>query len=175
MLLPSALRRVLLLCALLAPFTVSQAFAQSGTPGIDGGTGLAAVYSYVPPGIPAMEIDVWGAIRQPGRYRVPRTMELLDVLSVAGGPVIGTDEEGRTQEAIVRLSREGTNGRDLLFEAQLADVERGTAVPPPVTENDILSVQVRVRARLYWRDVLSVTTSVAALTLLFLNIFDRGN
>ncbi|MEM8556261.1 MAG: hypothetical protein AAGG50_00305 [Bacteroidota bacterium] len=165
-------RVLVLLCVALA--TLPAAHAQSGTPGIDGGTGLAAVFSYVPPGIPAMEVDLWGAIRQPGRYRVPRTMELLDVLSLAGGPVIGTDEEGRTQEAIVRVSRDGASGRDLIFEAQLADVERGTMVPPDMLEDDIVSVQVRVRARLYWRDVLSVTTSVAALTLLFLNIFDRG-
>lgn len=161
------------LAASLSLFLSPAAHAQVG---IDGGTGTATVYAYIPPGQPVKEVDVWGAIRQPGRYRIPRDMELLDLLTLAGGPIIGTDEEGQSQEAVVRISRAQEDGeRVQIYEAQLDEITYDSRNVPDLLEEDIVSVQVRVRARLYWRDVLSVTTSVAALTLLFLNIFDRGS
>ncbi len=48
----------------------------------------AASYYYVSkPGELTMQVNVWGYVHNPGRYEVPTSTDLIQLLSFAGGPI----------------------------------------------------------------------------------------
>jgi hypothetical protein len=48
----------------------------------------AASYFYVSkPGELTMQVNVWGYVHNPGRYEVPTSTDLIQLLSFAGGPI----------------------------------------------------------------------------------------
>jgi hypothetical protein len=64
--------------------------------------------------------------------------------------------------------------RALIFESQLDEMLRGSALYPTFRDDDIIVVEtIRPPQRFTWRDAISVLSSVGTLTLLALRIFDR--
>jgi SLBB domain len=64
--------------------------AQVVTGGLAGGlpSASAASYYYVSkPGELTMQVNVWGYVHNPGRYEVPTSTDLIQLLSFAGGPI----------------------------------------------------------------------------------------
>jgi hypothetical protein len=50
--------------------------------------GSAASYYYIgKPGELTMNVNLWGAVKSPGRYEVPSSTDLVQLLSFAGGPL----------------------------------------------------------------------------------------
>ena len=50
--------------------------------------GSAASFYYIgKPGELTMQINLWGAVKNPGRYEVPSSTDLVQLLSYAGGPL----------------------------------------------------------------------------------------
>lgn len=50
--------------------------------------GSAASYYYIgKPGELTMNVNLWGAVKNPGRYEVPSSTDLVQLLSFAGGPL----------------------------------------------------------------------------------------
>jgi hypothetical protein len=94
---------------------------------LEGGTGIgqtqtsasaAAFYYISKPGEITMSINLWGHVRNPGRYEVPISTDLIQLLSYAGGPlgganlgsvkvarVVRRDDMIRTVEYMVNLDR----------------------------------------------------------------------
>lgn len=52
--------------------------------------GSAASYYYIgKPGELTMHVNLWGFVKNPGRYEVPSSTDLIQLVSFAGGPVQG--------------------------------------------------------------------------------------
>ncbi len=115
--------------ALVVIFSFSCAYSQD-TSLILGKTdkiSSAAIYDLSDPTGLNIEVDLWGFVRLPGRYRVPMNTTFIDILSYSGGPIeftkledmriIRTDEHGNTK--IINL-----NYGDLLWEDKIKPDKR---------------------------------------------------
>lgn len=52
----------------------------------------AASYYYIgKPGELTMHVNLWGFVKNPGRYEVPSSTDLVQLVSYAGGPMQGAD------------------------------------------------------------------------------------
>lgn len=70
-----------------------------------------------------MNVNVWGVIKYPGQYLVPRNTDLITLISFAGGPIEGAD---LSKVKIVRggellSSTNGHNGKVSVIEANVKD------------------------------------------------------
>jgi hypothetical protein len=129
-----------------------------------------AIYRYAEPGQPVIEVDLLGTVRQTGRYFVVPTTTLLDLLALAGGPSSAAETDQVVREVIVGVSRVSGGTRSLVFEASFDAITAGESVPPPLQEDDIVTVTTTVSQRFDWLDGLSVAAGVASLTFLILRI-----
>ncbi len=102
----------------------------------------AAVYDLSDPTGINVEVNLWGFVRYPGRYRLPVNSTFLDLMSYAGGPLENTNLED------IRIVRQGIdtgkkpqiiklNYDDLLWEEQ---VKSGNRINPVLQPGDIILV-----------------------------------
>jgi hypothetical protein len=73
--------------------------------------GSAAFYDLSDPTGVNMDVNVWGYVRLPGRYRVPVKTTFIDVMSFAGGP---TDESNIEEIRILRNSNDPSKKPELI-------------------------------------------------------------
>ena len=122
------------------------------------GASNAAYYFISKPGEITMSINLWGYVRNPGRYEVPISTDLIQLLSYAGGPnadanlgtvkisrVVRRDDAIRIVEYTVNLER-----LDKLDE-KARDLEPGDTIfveTPPFS----------------WKDVFAILTTAAIIT-----------
>ena len=62
----------------------------------------AAYYNVTKPGELTMQVNIWGFVQHPGRYEVSSTIDLVQLLSFAGGPTQDADMEDVRISRIVR-------------------------------------------------------------------------
>jgi len=163
------LRRVFPLAALLLAvgFAAPAQAQMTATPGV-------AVYRFAEPGQPTMDVRVWGAVRTPGLYQVERHTDLVELLTLAGGPLHAAETANVERTVTVRLAR-GDSGRAVVFEAPLPDLLAAAATPPALQAGDVVTVDVTLRQRFGWRDGLAVLTGVGTLAVIVLNIVTLSN
>jgi hypothetical protein len=138
-------------------------------------TNRAAVYRYAEPGEPTMQVRVWGAVRAPGLYLVPRQTDIIGLLALAGGPTQFADTPNIERTVTIQLAREGPEGRDVLFDLPMPQLMRTTGSLPELRDGDVLSVDVESRQRFGWRDGLQIFTSVGTVAVVVLNIIRLSN
>jgi protein involved in polysaccharide export with SLBB domain len=164
---PVPLRWALLLAVLLGGAAAAEAQRVTGSPGV-------SVYRYAEPGQPTMDVRVWGAVRTPGVYQVERDTDLVELLTLAGGPLYDREIPNVERTVTVRISR-GEAGRQVVFEAPLAALFAEATVPPALQPDDVISVDVEVRQRFGWRDGLAVFSGLGTVAVIVLNILRLSN
>jgi len=100
----------------------------------------AAVFDLSDPSGVNIEVNLWGFVRLPGRYRVPYYTTFMDLMSYAGGPtentrledmrIVRSDSTGKTK--IIRL-----NYGDLLWEDEIRVTGREN---PVLKSGDVIIV-----------------------------------
>lgn len=143
------------------------AYAQ-GVPAASG----VAVYRYAEPGQTTKDVQVWGAVRNPGVYQIERDADLLTLLTIAGGPAVATTDDRTVRNVSVRVVRDPGAARTVVLDTTLDALTSDPAPLPALQHGDLVSLTVEVRQRFTWRDALSVTTSAAALAVLILRIVE---
>ena len=133
-----------------------------------------AVYRFAEPGQPVIAVDLWGSIRQTGRYFIPPEMGLLDLITLAGGPAAQPETDQVIRETTVELSRADSTSRTIVFTSQLEALTSGEAQPPPLRSGDVVTVRTTLERRFEWTDALSVVAAVASVTLVILRIASIG-
>ncbi len=134
-------------------------------------SGNTAFYRHVERGDITVEVNVWGAVRNPGLYEVPQNTPLNKLLTLSGGPPIGVTTVGgpsQVQRTLhLRLLRTGNGALHVVFDAEMKDGIFLSEQNPVVEHGDYLVVEVteRQRQRFTWRDALQVSTAVAAFAL----------
>lgn len=134
----------------------------------------AALYDLSDPTGVNIEVNLWGFVRYPGKYRVPLNTTFMDVMSYAGGPVENTNLED------IRILRnsDNVNGKPevikLNYNDFLWDEKISTAVKlnPVLKPGDVILVLEEKRYSL--RDnigfILPIVTTVVAITTLIITL-----
>jgi hypothetical protein len=152
-----------LVVLLVAASGTVQAQLVTASPGV-------AVYRYAEPGQPTMDVKVWGAVRTPGIFQVELDSDLLDVLTLAGGPLYDREVPNVERTVTVRLSRGSQGARSIVFEQPLDDLVTQAISMPALQDGDVVSVEVDVRQRFGWRDGLTLLSTAGTVAVLVLNI-----
>ena len=119
----------------------------------------AASYYYIAkPGELTMQVNVWGFVRNPGRYEVPSSTDLVQLLSFAGGPI----EYAKMDEVkITRIIRNDSTSskREIILDLERLD---------KVKESDLAlypgdTIFIGHTAWLTLRDAFNVVTTAAVI------------
>ena len=140
----------LLLLALAGPSVTAQPIP----------TGGAAVYRHAHPGQAVISVHVWGAVRQPGWYEVGPGTGLDQILSLAGGPVVGAEDPREERRVNLTLTRGAEHA--VVFATTL-DALMASGPAPALAHGDVLMLQTTVRPRFTWRDGLGAASAVGGL------------
>ena len=126
----------------------------------------AASYYYVSkPGELTMQVNVWGFVRNPGRYEVPTSTDLVQLVSFAGGPL---------QDAVldeVKITRSLRRDAGVTRREFYVDLEDLTQIDPV---NLVLypgdTVFIDHSSWLAVRDVFTVLTTAAVVTTAIVSV-----
>lgn len=152
------LRRVLMIMACTA-VVMGTARAQMETSlGVSkSGASSAAYYFISKPGEITMSINLWGYVRNPGRYEIPISTDLVQLLSYAGGPLAEADL-GAVK--ISRVVRRDDGIRTVEFIVNLRHLDKLDDKARGLEPGDTIFVD---SPSFVWRDVFSILTTVAII------------
>jgi protein involved in polysaccharide export with SLBB domain len=116
-------------------------------------------YNVAKPGELTMQVNVWGFVQNPGRYEVSSSIDLVQLISFAGGPTQDADIEDVRITRIVR--RDGiVSTKDIRLNMKKLDrVEEAKLLLQP---GDTIFIDHTSWVTL--RDVVSVVTTAAIVT-----------
>ena len=129
-----------------------------------------AVFRFAEQGQPVMAVDVWGSVRQTGRYFVQQGTGLVDLITIAGGPALPAETEQVVRGVTVEVSRAAEAERSVIFTAELDALTAGGVFLPSLLDGDVVTVRTSVSQRFTWLDGLTVAASVASLALIILRV-----
>lgn len=166
-----------LFIALFVLLNVHSVFAQDDDDIIFGKTmklNSASLFDLSDPNGVNIEVNMWGFVRNPGKYRVPINTTFLDVMSYAGGPM----ETSNLNEIRILRNSDNVNGKpeviklnynDLLWED---NVSTKVKMNPVLKPGDIILVPEERRYTL--RDnisfILPIVTSVVTIATLIITL-----
>jgi hypothetical protein len=165
---------VLLLLGVANPIGVETAQAQAFGRVQETESNVSYFY-HARPGEATVQVSLWGTVPRPGIYEVPDTTDLDKLLTMAGGAPMEARQENREAPTItVRVYRPEAGKRSKIFERRLENMLTGDTQYPALRDDDIVVVEtVTPKQPFGWRDVLSVVSTLASLTLLGLRILTR--
>lgn len=126
----------------------------------------AAYYNYSEPGDVTILVSVWGTVRNPGLYEVPRGTTLSTLFSVAGGPSVAQRTRRQTRIIEMRLVRTDGGERRPIFHSEMENDIIVANEDPVLEAGDVLTVETVVRQGFGWRDVATIVGSGASLALI---------
>ncbi len=153
---------VVALAVLALLLWVSPGRAQLGSGGLSPQmpSASAAAYYYVSkPGELTMQVNVWGEVHQPGRYEVPSSTDLIQLLSYAGGPLQEADLGG---VKVTRFLKRETGVSRGEFNVNLQDLSKVEQAKLTLYPGDTVFID-----RTGWasaRDIFNVVVSSAVIT-----------
>jgi len=112
-------------------------------------------------------VNVWGEVTKPGSYRVPDDTDLVELISLAGGPTDYANRKG------IKITRSDGDGQALI-EVNLLEYLDGEsrASPPVLMPGD--TVRVPRNAKHTWRSAIQVLSDLAVIATLYVLIVDRN-
>ena len=136
--------------------------------------GRAAVYRYAEEDDVTIRVSVWGVVRNPGIYEIPRDAHLNLLFSAAGGPSLQVRQQRDTQTLRIQLVRETESGeREVVYRETMDGEIVVNDENPPLQEGDVLTVESFIERGVNWRDVLSIGTSLTSLILTAISLATR--
>ncbi len=137
----------------------------------------AAYYTFSQPGEATVQVIVLGSISRPGIYEIGIGVDLGQLLALSGGPPFTTTSGTTTSrnETTLRLFREATGRRDLVYEAPLELMLREPGLYPPLQDGDIFTVETNTvqKQRFVWRDAWTIVSSLGTIALIIERISSR--
>ncbi len=120
----------------------------------------AASYYYVSkPGELTMQVNIWGSVKNPGRYEVGGTTDLLQLVSYAGGP---TADAKLDEVRITRFVRYESGMHVLQYTVNLDDIPSVDSAKLALYPGDTIFLDHTGWST--FRDVLTVVTTAAIIT-----------
>jgi hypothetical protein len=136
--------------------------------------GVTTFYNLTDPNHVAIHVHVWGTVRNPGLYAVPRGTSFGMLLSAAGGPAIASGNHGERRVVRVRLQRPNGVGYDEILSREwhgdLGQLPEDVLLHP----GDVVTVETRVNRLFGWRDTVSLVSVAASVALVAERILAAG-
>jgi len=120
----------------------------------------AASYYYVSkPGELTMQVNIWGFVHNPGRYEVPTSTDLVQLVSYAGGPI----QDAKMDEVkVTRFLKRETGVSRGEFYVNLEDLTHVEQAKLTLYPGDTIFIDHT--GWMTMRDFFSVVTSTAIIT-----------
>lgn len=157
----------ILACILLLGLCVPvQASAQleSGIGPALSGSSPAAYYYISKSGEITMPINLWGFVKNPGRYEVPISTDLVQLVSFAGGPLA---EANLTDVKITRVMRRDTQLRKVEYTVNLKHLDQVDEMALNLQAGDTILID---NIPFQWRDFFTIITTAAVVITAVTNI-----
>lgn len=133
-------------------------------------------YNYADPDKVNIEVSLWGYVRNPGRYLVPKGTTAIDLITLGGGPETEALLEDvrivRLQNDTLNISKDQIillNYNDFLWEEQ---IQTGRKNNPVLLPGDMMLLPGE--PRYFFREnlaiILSIATALISVGILVLNI-----
>ncbi|MEW6510860.1 MAG: SLBB domain-containing protein [Bacteroidota bacterium] len=132
-------------------------------------TATPSYYSLAKPGELTMQVNVWGLITHPGRYEVSITTNLIELISLAGGPAPDADIDEVRITRFLKTESGITRGE---YTVNLDDLYRVNESSLVLQPGDTIVID-----RSSWvtiRDIIGILTSVAVITATVTTVLDYG-
>jgi hypothetical protein len=147
---------------LLLVLLVSKAFSQQEQAGFVSASSLNLTttnYYFAKPNEMTIVVTVIGEVQRPGRYEISKSIDLINLLGLAGG----ANSDGTLGDVTVtRLAEQGGYIKRNELHLDLASLARVTSAELVVSPGDIISVGRSTWATV--RDIFLVTASAAVIT-----------
>lgn len=156
------LYRSLCVCGFIIILSLSFAQAQTIQSGIGQSfpTASAASYYYIAkPGELTIQVNVWGLVKNPGRYEVSSSTDLVQLLSYAGGPA---DYAKMDEVKVTRIVRNGSTISKQLIVLDLERIDKVEEAKLALHPGDTIFIDYTAWHGM--RDVLGVIATVALIT-----------
>lgn len=168
------MKYIVLLIGLLLVFNVTSSFSQDDDDLIFGKTtklNSASLYDLSDPNGVNIEVNLWGFVRSPGKYRVPINTTFVDVISYSGGPI----ENSNIEDIRILRNSDNKNGKAEVIKLNYNDFLWDDNISTQVKRNPVLQsgdiILVPEQKRYTFRDNISfflpiVTSVVTIITLI---------
>ena len=131
----------------------------------------AAYYNYSEEGDITIKVHVWGAVRFPGLYEIPRGSKLSELVSLAGGPQFAERTRRSARTVSMKLHRPSGTDKPVVYDIEMENQIVVDGEDPIITDGDVLSFESVVKQGFRWRDLFPVVSMVGTIVL----ILDRVN
>ena len=121
-------------------------------------------YRHHLPGEATIQVQVEGAVINPGLYEIADETDLRELLALAGGPQIGARDRQSDRRVELRLVRP-VQGQ--IYAATLYDAAANPSVIPPLRHDDALLVEVIDKRRFGWQDAATLIGAAGTVAFLF--------
>ena len=111
-------------------------------------------------------INIWGYINEPGRYDVPLSTNIIQLLTYAGGP---RDNATLDNIKIYRVNQQGSR---VLIKLDIENPERNTIGQLDLSDED--TVQIDYSSVVTWKEIFSIISGPLALLASLALIIDRA-
>ncbi len=153
----------LVLLALLIPVQ-GNAQLESGIGPALSGSSPAAYYYISKSGEITMPINLWGYVKNPGRYEVPISTDLVQLVSFAGGPLA---EANLTDVKITRVMRRDTQMHKVEFTVNLKHLDKVDDMALNLQAGDTIFID---NIPFQWRDFFAIITTAALVVTAVANV-----
>lgn len=107
----------------------------------------------------SMPVNLWGAVNNPGRYEIPISTDLVELLSFAGGPTGGASLES---VRVFRTVRRDNLTRKVEFEVDLDQMQKLDEKALDLEPGDTIIIE---GGNLAWQDYALIVSTVATLAV----------
>lgn len=147
-------------CACLAVSISHAQVSERGISTTQPSTATPAFYSIAKPGELTMQVNIWGMVNHPGRYEISITTDLLQLISLAGGPMPDANIDGVKITRFLKTESGITRGE---YTVDLGDLYRVNESNLVLQPGDTITI-----GQTSWvsiRDIIGIVTSVAVITV----------
>jgi hypothetical protein len=119
----------------------------------------AAYYYISKAGEITMPLNLWGEVRLPGRYEVPISTDLVQLISFAGGPLSGAK---MSAVKITRIERREDEIRKVEFSLDLEHLDKIDTQTLSLRPGDTIYIE---RTAFAWPDAINLLTAASTVAI----------
>ncbi len=122
------------------------------------GSSQAAYYLISKSGEITMPVNLWGFVKNPGRYEIPISTDLVQLLSYAGGPLPDAD---MGSVKVTRIIQRDNQVRKVEYTVNLNHLERLDALSLSLEAGDTIYIDALT---FQVKDIVNIITTAAIIT-----------
>jgi len=156
----------LVVFSVIVSVNISYAQSEAGIGYLNPNTSPASFYYISKPGEVTMQVNIWGSVQKPGRYEVPTSTNLVQLVSYAGGP---NQEAKISTVKVTRWAKTEGSSTKLEYYVDLDDLSTVDDTKLLLYPGDTIFID-----RSNWssiRDVMTVVTTAAIIISAITNVY----